>query len=354
MQIKKIYPPLQAILAAILFGASTPFAKLLLGEMDSIVLASLLYLGCGLGIAILLASQKYFAHLESTEARIRRADLPWLMGAILTGGIAAPIILLFGLKNSSAASASLLLNFEGVATILIAAVVFKEEVGKRTVFAITLITLASVLLSWQPAANWEFSLGALGILGACALWGLDNNFTRNISSKNPLIIVAIKGLAAGTFSLILAFLLGKSIPGIAQILLALLLGFICYGLSIVLFILALRNLGVARTSTFFGIAPFVGMLISIAIFKNIPRGLFLYSVPLMVIGAWLLLGENHQHAHIHERLEHEHAHSHPNEHHTHEHSQDAPFASEHSHKHLHEVFEHNHAHTPDLHHRHHH
>jgi drug/metabolite transporter (DMT)-like permease len=352
MQIKKIYPPMQAILAAILFGASTPLSKLLLGEMDSIVLASLLYLGSGLGIGILVAARKYFAHSESTEAGIRRTDLPWLIGAVLVGGVAAPIILLFGLKYSSAASASLLLNFEGVATTIIAALVFKEAVGKRTVYAITLITLASVLLSWNAAANWEFSLGALGILGACTLWGLDNNFTRNISSKNPLVIVTIKGLGAGIFSLILALFLGKSIPGIAQILLTLLLGFICYGLSIALFILALRNLGVARTSTLFGIAPFVGMFISLLIFREAPQGLFFYSVPLMLIGAWLMLGEKHRHTHIHELLEHEHSHAHPDEHHAHEQTHSAPFIGLHSHKHMHEVVEHNHPHTPDLHHRH--
>lgn len=354
MQIKKIYPPLQALLAAILFGVSTPLSKLLLGEMDSIVLASLLYFGSGLGTAILIIFQKYLARPQSVEAGIRRMDLPWLIGAIFAGGVAAPIILLFGLKNSSAASASLLLNFEGVATTLIAALVFKEAVGKRAVFAIILITLASVLLSWQPASNWEFSLGALGILGACIFWGLDNNFTRNISSKDPLVIVTFKGLGAGTFSLLLALLLGKLIPGTVQIIFALLLGFISYGLSITLFILALRNLGVARTSTIFGIAPFAGMLLSIAIFRESPHGLFLYSLPLMLIGAWLMLGEEHQHIHFHELFEHEHSHSHPDEHHTHEHTNDASFIGDHSHNHLHEENEHSHAHTPDLHHRHHH
>lgn len=352
MQIRNLYPPMQGILAAILFGASTPLSKLLLGEMDSIVLAALLYLGSGLGIGILVISQKYVARSESVEAGIRRTDLPWLVGAIITGGVVAPILLLLGLKNSSAASASLLLNFEGVATILLAALIFKEAVGKRTIIAIILITLASVMLSWIPGANWEFSLGAAGILGACILWGLDNNFTRNISSKNPLVIVMIKGLSAGTFSLILAFLLGKSIPNIVQILLALLLGFICYGLSIALFVLALRNLGAARTSTFFGIAPFVGMLLSIAIFREAPQSLFYYSLPFMLIGAWLMLGEDHRHIHIHKLLEHEHYHFHPDEHHVHEQTNNVAFSGEHSHQHTHDVIEHSHPHTPDLHHRH--
>ena len=352
MQIKRIYPPLLAILAAILFGASTPFAKLLLGETDSIVLAALLYLGSGIGAGLLVASQKFLGRSRPVEAGIHRADVPWLAGAVLTGGVAAPIILLLGLKNTSAASASLLLNFEGVATTLIAALVFKEAIGKRTVYAVSLITLASILLTWQASAAWEFSAGALGILGACFLWGLDNNFTRNISAKNPLVIVAVKGLAAGAFSLLLAFFLGKPLPGVMHILWALLLGFICYGLSIALFILALRNLGAARTSTLFGSAPFVGMLISLAIFRETPQGLFFFSLPLMVTGAWLMLGENHQHTHVHECLEHEHRHTHPDEHHVHAHAEDGIFIGEHSHPHVHEDIDHSHAHAPDLHHRH--
>jgi multidrug transporter EmrE-like cation transporter len=181
---------------------------------------------------------------------------------------------------------------------------------------------------------------------------LDNNFTRNISAKNPLVIVAIKGLVAGIFSLALALLLGKSIPDVTQILLTLLIGFVCYGLSIVLFILALRNLGAARTSTFFGIAPFVGLILSIIVFKEMPQGLFYYSLPLMVIGAWLMLSEDHQHTHVHEFLEHEHAHSHPDEHHVHQPAHAGTFIGEHSHKHIHESIEHSHPHTPDLHHRH--
>lgn len=352
MQIKKLYPPIQAILAAILFGASTPLSKLLLGEMDSIVLAALLYLGSGVGIGVLLISQKYVVRAESTEAGIRQTDLLWLTGAILSGGVAAPIILLIGLKNASAASASLLLNFEGVATTLIAAFVFKEAVGKRTMIAIALITLASVFLTWKPAADWGLSLGALGILIACILWGIDNNFTRNISAKNPLAIVSLKGLGAGTFSFILALLLGKPVPRTSQILLALLLGFICYGLSIALFILALRNLGAARTGTLFGIAPFVGMFLSIAIFREAPQGLFYFSLPFMLIGTWLMLAEDHRHIHTHEQLEHEHSHLHSDEHHLHEPTEHASFGGEHSHNHIHDAIEHSHPHTPDLHHRH--
>lgn len=352
MQIRKLYPPVQAILAAVLFGASTPLSKLLLGEIDSIVLAALLYLGSGVGIGVLLISRKYIIRAESTEAGIRHTDLPWLAGAILSGGVAAPIILLVGLKNASAASASLLLNFEGVATTLIAAFVFKEAVGRRTMTAIAFITLASVLLTWKPAADWGLSLGALGVLIACILWGIDNNFTRNLSAKNPLVIVSLKGLGAGTFSFMLALVLGKPIPGTVQILLALLLGFICYGLSIALYILALRNLGAARTGTLFGIAPFVGMFLSIAIFRESPQGLFYLSLPFMLAGTWLMLAEDHQHIHTHEQLEHDHCHVHSDGHHLHEPTQHASFTGEHSHPHIHAAIEHSHPHTPDLHHRH--
>jgi drug/metabolite transporter (DMT)-like permease len=352
MKIKNPYPPFLAILAAILFGISTPLSKLLLQETDSIVLAALLYLGSGLGVSILLIWQQSISSSKPSEAGIHRTDLPWLLGAILSGGVAAPIILMLGLKYSSASSASLLLNFEGVATTLLAALIFKEAVGKRTVFAIILITLSSILLTYQPTGQWELSFGAFGILGACSLWGLDNNLTRNISAKNPLLIVAIKGLSAGLFSLFLAYLLGKSLPDARQILMTLFLGFVCYGLSIILYILALRHLGAARTSAFFSLAPFVGMLLSILIFKELPQMLFFYSLPLMALGAWLLIGETHRHSHVHPRLEHEHAHSHPDQHHAHEHTHPDFLSGSHSHLHTHPLIEHNHSHTPDLHHRH--
>ncbi|MAT41361.1 MAG: EamA family transporter [Anaerolineaceae bacterium] len=352
MQVKNLYPYLQAILAAIFFGISTPLSKLLLGEIDSIVLASLLYLGSGLGITILLLFQKKFSNTFSNEAKIGRPDIPWLFGAVLAGGVAAPILLLYSLRNTSAASASLLLNFEGVATTIIAALIFKEEIGKRVFFAMISITVGSILLSWMPTSNLQFSLAASGIVGACILWGFDNNFIQKISAKNPLIIVAIKGISSGIFSLVLAFLLKKSLPANNQIIFALLLGFVCYGVSIALFIMAMRNLGAVRTSTMFSTAPFVGMISSIAIFKNIPQGLFYYSLPFMFIGAWLMLGEHHEHTHIHGIIEHEHSHSHPEIHHEHTHIEDLHSSGKHSHKHIHDFIEHNHPHTPDIHHRH--
>lgn len=197
------------------------------------------------------------------------------------------------------------------------------------------------------------SLGALGILAACFLWGLDNNFTRNISAKNPLIIVAVKGFGAGTFNLIFSMLLGKSLPAFSSALLTMVLGVFSYGLSIYLFIMAMRSLGSSRTSALYGSAPFVGTLLSIVLLREMPQGLFWLSMPIMIVGAWLMLSENHEHQHVHEPVEHIHAHAHPNEHHAHSHLDAIPLVNGvHCHSHLHYELAHSHPHTPDLHHRH--
>lgn len=342
----------QALLAAVLFGVSAPLSKVLLGEVDPILLAAFLYLGSGIGSGILLAVQRASSQGRIVEAQLSRSDLPWLAGAILAGGVAAPILLMFGLLHTPASTASLLLNFEGVTTALIAVFAFKESVGKRIYLAVGAITLASILLSWTGGA-WGFSLAALAILGACLLWGLDNNLTRQISAKNPLVIVAIKGLGAGGFSLGLALALGNPFPALGMIGLALLLGAVSYGLSIQLFILALRNLGAARTGALFGIAPFVGSAFSLLFLRETPQALFLAAIPLMLFGAWLMLSENHNHQHVHSPVEHAHAHIHTDVHHNHLHPEsDIAINGRHAHSHIHEVISHSHAHTPDLHHRH--
>jgi drug/metabolite transporter (DMT)-like permease len=289
---------------------------------------------------------------KTVEAHLSRGDLPWLGGALLAGGIGAPIILLLGLERTPASTASLLLNFEGVATTLIAVSFFKESIDRRIAWAIGLVTMASILLTWT-GGNWGFSLGALGIVGACILWGLDNNFTRHISAKNPLVIVGVKGLGAGTFSLVLSFLTKQQLPSLNIILLAMLLGSISYGISIQLFIVAMRHLGAARTSTLFGIAPFVGVALSLVLLREKPQILFWVALPVMLAGAWLMLTENHKHSHIHVPIEHNHSHSHTDEHHVHVHQEEIPLVNgSHSHEHLHEPLEHEHAHAPDIHHRH--
>jgi drug/metabolite transporter (DMT)-like permease len=286
------------------------------------------------------------------EARLSRGDIPWLGGALLAGGIGAPIILLLGLERTPASTASLLLNFEGVTTTLIAISFFKESIDRRIAWAIVLVTLASIVLTWT-GDNWGFSLGALGIIGACFLWGLDNNFTRHISAKNPLVIVGIKGLGAGTFSLVLGLIIKQHLPTPAIGILALLLGAISYGISIQLFIVALRSLGAARTSTLFGVAPFVGVILSLVLLREKPQILFWAALPVMVAGAWLMLTEKHAHYHVHQAMVHDHRHSHADEHHTHD-PQEGPalINGSHSHEHKHEQLEHEHDHSPDLHHRH--
>ncbi len=229
-----LYPILQAIAAALLFGASAPLAKLLMGEIEPVSLAAFLYLGSGIGLLIFKLIQRMIHKPISIETKLKRADLGWLAGAIIAGGVAAPIIQLFGLRNTPGSTASLLLNFESVATTLIAALVFKEQVGRRAGWAILLITTASILLTLDFQSGWGISWGAAGILLACVLWGADNNFTRNISAKDPIMIVMIKGLAAGSFSFLLTLILGNELPQIGTILKALVLGSLSYGVSLTL------------------------------------------------------------------------------------------------------------------------
>ena len=352
MKNRNMAPMLKAIIAAALFGASAPISKLLLGEITPTLMASFLYLGSGIGLFLLRSFQSSDTRFGD-EARLTKNDWPWLIGAVFVGGIAAPIVLMFGLKNTPASTASLMLNFEGVATTVIAVFAFKEAVGKRIWLAVLLITTASILLSWDSSGQWGFSLGALGVLGACVLWGIDNNFTRNVSAKDPLSIVTIKGLSAGMFSLILSVILGLPLPSLKFIFLAMVLGFFSYGLSIVLFIHAMRELGTARTSSLFGTAPFVGAALSLFLFRESQGTLFFLSLPVMIIGAVFLLREEHEHLHEHKSTVHEHRHFHSDAHHFHCHSDDAiPKNGYHSHVHKHELIIHEHQHTPDIYHRH--
>lgn len=280
---------LQALLAALLFGASAPLAKLLLGEIPPIVLAGLLYLGSGIGVLLVKLAQRFSA--SPSELPITHADLKWLLGAVIAGGVAAPIVLLFSLRQTPAATASLLLNFEGVATTAIAILVFREKVSRRALWAVACVAAASILLTWDTSGQWGVSLGALGILSACVLWGIDNNLTRMISAKDPLTIVLVKGLGAGSFSLLLAVVLNDGFPALTTALGALLLGSISYGLSIVLFIRAMRGLGASRTSALFGTAPLAGVILSFAIFQEPVNGFFLIALPLILVAIRLLLRE---------------------------------------------------------------
>jgi drug/metabolite transporter (DMT)-like permease len=350
MKLSRIIPVTQALLAAFLFGASAPLSKLLLGEISPVLLAALLYLGSGIGLMCVKMIGKA-AHGGHKEAHLERADWPWLFGAILAGGVIAPILLMISLRNTPAATASLLLNFEGVATTLIAAIIFKEAFSRRAWWAIGLITFASILLSTDFKNQWGFSLSAIGILAACFMWGVDNNLTRNISAKDPLVIVTVKGIGAGLVSLIIAIALGNSFPSIGLILLALLLGSFSYGLSIFLFVHAMRGLGAGRTSALFGTAPLAGILLSFLIFQERPGIFFVFALLAMALGAYFLLKEEHDHIHLHLDVVHEHRHAHSDGHHLHEHVLESTGDS-HSHIHTHKELAHTHDHAPDIHHRH--
>ncbi|MFN8527709.1 MAG: DMT family transporter [Anaerolineae bacterium] len=351
MEITQRNATFQALAAAVLFGASAPLAKLLLGQVDPIFLAGFLYLGSGAGILLFKLLRTRSTDSEA-EAKLSRPDLPWLIGAVVAGGFVAPIVLMFSLRETAASTASLLLNFEGVATALIAAVVFKEAISGRALWALVAVTLGSILLSWNTESSWGFSLGALGIVAACFLWGIDNNLTRNISAKDPLTIVLVKGLGAGSVSFVLALLLGSPLPPIMTILGAMLLGSLSYGLSIVLFIRAMRGLGAARTSAVFGTAPLAGVVLSLVLFQEAPSLLFGGALVLMIAAMALLLTEKHAHPHHHEAVTHDHRHRHDDGHHNHDHPGMSSRSLAHSHVHTHEALKHEHPHLPDIHHRH--
>jgi drug/metabolite transporter (DMT)-like permease len=269
---------------------------------------------------------------------------------VLTGGVVAPILLLWGLSGASAAGASLLLNVEGVITTLVAAALFREAVGARVWTAAALMLAAGLVLSWQPEAEYKFSPHAFAIVGACFCWALDNNLTRRISATDPVVLAMIKGVTAGSFNLVLAFALGLQFPPTKALAGALAVGFLGYGVSLVLFILALRHLGSARTVAHFSTAPFIGAAIAIFALGEPFTNLFGAALALMVTATWLVLTERHAHEHTHEYMAHSHRHVH-DEHHQHSHRGDEG-PEPHAHWHEHPPMTHTHSHLPDLHHRH--
>jgi drug/metabolite transporter (DMT)-like permease len=339
-----------AILSAALFGASTPFAKLLLGDgVDPWLLAGLLYLGSGAGLGIVEIVRRATGRVP-TEAPLRRGDLPWLALVVLSGGVVGPVLLMVGLAATPAATASLLLNLEGLATMAIAWLIFRENVDRRLLAGAAAILAGAFLLSWQGGPS-GFGWGTLAIAGACLAWGIDNNLTRKLSAADPVQIALIKGLAAGAVNLTLALALGAHLPGAAAIGGAALIGFLGYGLSLVLFVLALRHLGAARTGAYFSTAPFIGALLAITLFgEPITAGLVIAGL-LIASGVYLHLAERHEHAHAHEAFAHEHRHVH-DAHHQHPHAPGDPVGEPHAHPHRHLPIAHSHAHYPDLHHRH--
>jgi drug/metabolite transporter (DMT)-like permease len=333
-----------ALLSALLFGASTPLAKLLLDRTDPLLLAGLLYLGAGLGLAGWLVPR-------GGLARIARSDTPWLAAAIVAGGVVGPACLMSGLARTSATAASLLLNLEAVFTAAIAWVAFRENVDRRIFAGMLAIVAGGVLLSFQEVPRVESPLGVLLIAAACLAWALDNNLTRRISGGDAATIACAKGLAAGAVNLALALAGGASLPAPAALASAAAVGFAGYGVSLVLFIIALRGLGTARTSAYFSVGPFFGAALAMALLHESAGFLFWGAAALMGIGVWLHFSERHGHEHAHEAMEHDHPHVH-DEHHRHEHAFAWDGAEPHVHPHRHEGLLHSHPHYPDLHHRH--
>lgn len=337
-----------AILAAALFGMSAPISKLLLSEVPPLMMASLVYLGAGIGM-LTVDLIKNFTKSKSKEARLEKKELPYILAMIVLD-IAAPISLMLGLTMTTAANAALLSNFEIVATSVIALIIFKEAVGKRLWISIALITIASVILSTDDLLSLSFSVGSLFVLLSCVFWGLENNCTRKLSIKDPLQVVIIKGFGSGIGAFLIAAYANDLVWNFSYILPALLLGFFAYGLSIFFYVTAQRSLGAARTSTYYAVAPFIGVLLSFFIFDEPITMSFVIASIIMVAGTYYAVAERHEHQHSHQKHEHEHRHNHSDGHHNHKHDQ--VIKKEHSHLHDHEEILHAHGHTPDTHHHH--
>lgn len=337
-----------ALAAAALFGASTPFAKLLLTQINPWLLAALLYLGSGIGLLIVrVIRQAPAVHLENGDWR-------WLGGAIVAGGMVGPVLLMLGLVAMPASSASLLLNAESVFTALLAWCAFKENVDRRIAFGMLAIVIGALVLSWpQQDIHFAGLWPSLAVLGACFAWAIDNNLTRKVSLSDASFIAMIKGLVAGCTNLVLALLAHTAWPEPTAVISAALLGFAGYGASLTLFVIALRHLGTARTGAYFSVAPFFGAALAI-VFLGEPVTLpLLLAGLLMALGVWLHLTEQHEHEHEHSLLEHTHEHTHgDDDHHQHEHDEAVAPGTRHSHWHQHLPMTHSHKHYPDTHHQH--
>lgn len=276
---------LLAILAAALYAVNSPFSKLLLDYMPPTLMAGLLYIGAGLGMGV-IALVRRVRKTNDAEKKITRADLPYTVAMIVLD-IAAPIFLLLGLSYTTAANASLLNNFEIVATALIALMIFKERISPRLWVGILFVTASCALLSFEDISSLDFSLGSLFILLACICWGVENNCTRSLSDKDPLEIVLLKGIFSGLGSVIIGLCLGERFGRLWSVIAVLAVGFVAYGLSIFFYVYAQRMLGAARTSAYYAIAPFIGTLLSLVIFRDMPHYTYFIALGLMVVGAWL-------------------------------------------------------------------
>ena len=339
-----------ALAAAALFGASTPLAKVLGAQIPPVMLAGLLYLGSGLGLLLV----RCVRDKGWKRSGLRAGEWPWLLGAIVFGGILGPVALMIGLTRTSGATASLMLNLEPVLTAILAWLVFKENADHKIVLGMLAIIVGGIVLSWptgQLASPSQPMLGPLAVAFACLCWAIDNNLTRKVSASDALYIAGAKGLFAGLVNCAIALMLGAQFPVFSALSPTLAIGFLGYGVSLVLFVLALRGLGAARTGAYFSTAPFLGAAISIAVLGESVSAVFWVAALFMIAGVWLHLTERHSHAHPHEPVEHTHRHTH-DAHHQHEHDGEIPAGTAHSHIHQHVAMRHSHPHFPDIHHRH--
>jgi len=335
-----------ALIAAVLFGAGVPLAKVLLGASSPWILAGLLYCGSGIGLCA------YRLARRATRVRLARRDLLVVAGATVLGGVAAPVLLLFGLAHTPASGASLLLNAEIVFTAVLAWTVFRENVDVRVATGMALIAAGSVVLSLEDGLNWGRLGPSLLVLAACACWALDNNLTRIVALTDATWLAMVKGLVAGPVNVALALALGSALPSAPTTGAALLLGILAYGVSLSLFVVGLRQLGAARAGAYFAVAPFIGACVAVAMGEAVTWSL-LVAGGLMAAGVWLHLSERHVHPHVHAPMDHAHWHRH-DEHHVHEHAPSAPPTrwGWHAHPHHHLALTHAHRHVPDVHHRH--
>jgi drug/metabolite transporter (DMT)-like permease len=338
-----------ALAAAALFGVTTPLAKPLVAATGPLMLAALLYLGAGAGLA--LASLRRARDATPPEAALRRGDAPLLVAIVAAGGIAAPVLMLLGLARVSAVVASLLLNLEAPLTMLLAVALFGEHLGGRAAAGAALVAGGAAVLAWAPGALGARWPGVVALVLACAGWALDNNLTQRLSLRDPVAIARTKGLAAGGVLLAVALALGRELPSARTVLAALVLGAVGYGVSVALAVRAMRQLGAAREAAYFATAPFVGAVAAVPLLGT-PLGLReLAAGGTMALGIALLLAEVHAHWHVHERLEHDHAHVH-DAHHRHTHRPGEVASGPHAHPHVHVALSHAHPHAPDVHHRH--
>ena len=345
-----IQGPLLATLSAVLFGISPVLCKMVIGEMSPVLLAGLLYLGSGIGLSFVLVRQRINIIREiQSISRIHRLKL---LGAVLAGGIIAPLCLVYGIKYGRASEVSLLLNLETVATTIIARLIFKEHVSSNVWAGKVLIVLAASVIILKSPEGMAFSASGSLVVLACIFWGIDNNLTRDVDELPATALAAIKGYSAGLFNIILAAVLGFGAVDVHQIGGALLIGALSYGASLVLFIGALRKIGSARSSTYFAIGPFIGVLSALVLLREHPPAFFWFAAALMLAGVVCLYRERHEHPHIHEAIAHRHQHAHDqDEHHRHPHDEEDN-SEPHDHYHVHERVAHRHVHWPDTHHRH--